>query len=57
VKKVRDLMNAHFAKLGGVANSKSTTDEDEALEENLQILLGDKDYCPAVLISISPFWQ
>ncbi|KAJ3110813.1 Vacuolar ATP synthase subunit C [Phlyctochytrium bullatum] len=53
-KKTRDVINAHYAKLGGVANSK---DGDEPIEENLQMLLGEKDYCPAVLLNINPFWS
>ncbi|KAJ3412956.1 hypothetical protein HDV05_008671 [Chytridiales sp. JEL 0842] len=52
-KKVRDTINAHFAKLGGAANGPGG---DEHLEENIQMLLGDKDYCPAVLLPISAFW-
>ncbi|KAI8850606.1 hypothetical protein BC829DRAFT_389196 [Chytridium lagenaria] len=50
--KVRDAINAHYARLGGAGNAK----EDEHLEENLQLLLGEKDYCPAVLFSIPAFW-
>ncbi|RKO89032.1 ATPase, V1 complex, subunit C [Blyttiomyces helicus] len=49
-RKVRDLLNAHYARLAGAAGSKAG---DEALEENLQTLLGDKDYSPVVLFSIN----
>lgn len=56
-KKVRDIINAHYARLGGAANGpKGGSNHDEVLEENLQTLLGDKDYCPAVMFSITPFW-
>ncbi|KAJ3070092.1 hypothetical protein HDU98_006854 [Podochytrium sp. JEL0797] len=52
-KKLRDAINSHFAKLGGIANSSAA---DEQLEENIQALLGDKDYCPAVLFGVNAFW-
>ncbi|KAJ3014357.1 UNVERIFIED_CONTAM: Vacuolar ATP synthase subunit C [Siphonaria sp. JEL0065] len=54
-KKLRDAINLHYAKLGGAANNASGG-ADETLEENLQLLLGDKDYCPAVLFSVNAFW-
>ncbi|KAJ3043755.1 hypothetical protein HDV00_004161 [Rhizophlyctis rosea] len=53
-RKVRDALNAHYAKLGGIANQKGG---DEHLEENLQLLLGDKDYSPVVLFPINPIIQ
>ncbi|KAJ3262918.1 Vacuolar ATP synthase subunit C [Chytriomyces hyalinus] len=55
-KKLRDAINLHYSKLGGAANA-STSAADEALEENIQMLLGDKDYCPAVLFAINAFWM
>ncbi|KAJ3108214.1 hypothetical protein HDU97_001748 [Phlyctochytrium planicorne] len=51
-KKVRDVINAHYAKLGG----GHSDGHDEHLEENIQMLLGEKDYCPAVLFAIPTFW-
>ncbi|KAI8609563.1 hypothetical protein BC830DRAFT_1162317 [Chytriomyces sp. MP71] len=54
-KKLKDAINLHYAKLGGAANTSSNA-ADEALEENVQLLLGDKDYCPAVLFGINAFW-
>ncbi|KAJ3234711.1 Vacuolar ATP synthase subunit C [Chytriomyces hyalinus] len=55
-KKLRDAINLHYSKLGGAANASSSA-ADEALEENIQMLLGDKDYCPAVLFAINAFWM
>ncbi|KAJ3136534.1 hypothetical protein HK100_001677 [Physocladia obscura] len=55
-KKLRDAINLHYAKLGGAANNVAVGVADDALEENLQLLLGDKDYCPAVLFGINAFW-
>ncbi|KAI9361220.1 ATPase, V1 complex, subunit C [Zopfochytrium polystomum] len=55
-RKLRDVLNSHFAKLGGAANGPKGGAADEGLEENIQNLLGDKDYCPAVLFSIPVFW-
>ncbi|KAI9336087.1 ATPase, V1 complex, subunit C [Obelidium mucronatum] len=54
-KKLRDAINLHFAKLGGAGNSAGAAADDQ-LEENLQLLLGDKDYCPAVLFAVNAFW-
>ncbi|KAJ3290785.1 Vacuolar ATP synthase subunit C [Rhizoclosmatium sp. JEL0117] len=54
-KKLRDAINLHYAKLGGAANNSSGAADDQ-LEENLQLLLGDKDYCPAVLFGVNAFW-
>ncbi|KAJ3300159.1 hypothetical protein HK104_003769 [Borealophlyctis nickersoniae] len=50
-RKVRDILNVHFARLGGLANAQGG---DEHLEENLQMLVGDKDYSPVVLFPINP---
>ncbi|KAJ3196728.1 hypothetical protein HK101_007960 [Irineochytrium annulatum] len=53
--RVRDIINQLYAKLGGAANNPKGGD-DEHLEENLQQLLGDKDYCPVVLFPLNTFW-
>eukprot|EP00842_Homolaphlyctis_polyrhiza_P005955 jgi/Hompol1/6360/HPOL_004962-RA len=50
-KKVRELFNKHFAYLDGSQASSSAT--DEAIDDNLQHFLGEKDYCPAVLFPIN----
>ncbi|KAJ3202814.1 hypothetical protein HDU67_000260 [Dinochytrium kinnereticum] len=54
-KKVRDVINAQYANLAG-GGGGGASKEDEHLEENLQLLLGEKDYCPAVLFAIPTFW-
>ncbi|KAI9193600.1 ATPase, V1 complex, subunit C [Polychytrium aggregatum] len=50
-RKVRDLINQLYSNLGGAANSKGSIDEH--VEENLQLLLGDKDYSPVVLFPVN----
>ncbi|KAJ3054411.1 hypothetical protein HK097_001882 [Rhizophlyctis rosea] len=50
-RKVRDSLNQHYARLGGIANQKGG---DEHLEEHLQALIGDKDYSPVVLFPVNP---
>ncbi|KAJ3127310.1 Vacuolar ATP synthase subunit C [Nowakowskiella sp. JEL0407] len=50
-KKVFDTLIAHYSKLGGAANSSGKTDEH--IDENLQILLGDKEYTPFVFYKIN----
>ncbi|KAI9098076.1 ATPase, V1 complex, subunit C [Phlyctochytrium arcticum] len=51
-RKVRDALNRHFAKLGGAGISNSAS-EEQAIEENLAALIGDKDYSPCVLFQIN----
>ncbi|KAJ3188084.1 hypothetical protein HDU82_004100, partial [Entophlyctis luteolus] len=47
-KKLRDAINVHFAKLGGAGlgsvGGSGAGGDDAILEENIQQLLGDKDY-------------
>ncbi|KAJ3188827.1 hypothetical protein HDU85_004541 [Gaertneriomyces sp. JEL0708] len=51
-RKTRDVLNRMFAKLGGAAAGKDTAD-DQAIEENLALLLGDKEYSPVVLFGVN----
>ena len=48
-KKVRSLINKHYAysdkRLGDV--------KDDMIDDNLQALIGDKDYAPCVLFAIN----
>ncbi|KAJ3019931.1 hypothetical protein HKX48_001575 [Thoreauomyces humboldtii] len=55
-RKVRDLLNRHYAKLAGVAGGTASA-EDAQMEENLQALIGDKDYSPVVMFYINPILQ
>ncbi|KAL2918711.1 Vacuolar ATP synthase subunit C [Polyrhizophydium stewartii] len=50
-KRVRDAFNKHYAYLDG--SRKGGEAADEAIDENLQLLLGEKDYCPVVLFPIN----
>ncbi len=50
-KKARDLLNSHFANLGGGGKLTKVSGE-EALEENLAVLIGEKDYAPFVFFPI-----
>ncbi|KAI8912114.1 ATPase, V1 complex, subunit C [Powellomyces hirtus] len=54
-RKVRDVLNRHYARLAGVAGgSSSVSAEDAQMEENLAMLIGDKDYSPVVMFYINP---
>ncbi|KAI8927064.1 ATPase, V1 complex, subunit C [Entophlyctis helioformis] len=50
-KRVRDTFNKHFAYIDGSQNS--TDAADEGIDETLQVLLGEKDYCPVVIFAIN----
>jgi V-type H+-transporting ATPase subunit C len=50
-RKVRDMLNKHFAYIDKKAG------KDDQIDENLQMLLGEKDYSPVVLFSISTIIQ
>ncbi|KAI8813762.1 hypothetical protein BJ742DRAFT_746656 [Cladochytrium replicatum] len=54
--KARDALNAHYAKLAGSADRKDKKGgslQEEQLDENLQLLLGDKDYTPFVFYNLN----
>ncbi|KAJ3092993.1 hypothetical protein HK102_013267 [Quaeritorhiza haematococci] len=56
-RKVKDVLTSHFARLAGAgvfqSGKSSNGPVDEQLEENLQTLLGGKDYTPFVLFPIA----
>ena len=55
--RVRQLLNKHYSYLdskGGSAGPSNTdSQQDETIDENIQLLMGDKDYCPAVLFPLN----
>ncbi|KAJ3343385.1 SPS-sensor component ptr3 [Gonapodya sp. JEL0774] len=54
-RKARELLGSHYATLGGVPSdkkSKANKKEEDALDENVQTLLGDKEFFPYVSFSV-----
>ncbi|KAH6599590.1 hypothetical protein BASA50_002932 [Batrachochytrium salamandrivorans] len=52
-RKVRDTLNKVYAYADGSHKSSDAAAADEGIDESMQMLLGGKDYCPAVLFSIN----
>ena len=48
-RKVRDLLNKHYAYL----ENKGASLADEVVDESMLAMMGDKDYSPVVLFAIN----
>jgi len=52
-RRVRDILAQHYAKLGDKNEGDGKSKKKEQLDENIQLLLGDKDYYPYVSFDVN----